>query len=176
MCVFKYHAFIFLERPPPWYGTFLSQRVLGTFAHSSCFVRRLPMYQVKGRWIVFTGDPAGVSGMCKCGGGRRPFSGLPASWFLFQWQYIGSQGMEAAQRKAAQRHSCRVLLPTEWECCIWNHCTVSLLWNVYLCVNVFFFRCLTACIDPLSMPWRDPTCTRNSYYPLIICYGVLVAF
>jgi hypothetical protein len=21
MCVFKYHAFIFLERPPPWYGT-----------------------------------------------------------------------------------------------------------------------------------------------------------
>ncbi len=25
MCVFKYHAFIFLERPPPWYGTIIVQ-------------------------------------------------------------------------------------------------------------------------------------------------------
>ncbi len=33
MCVFKYHAFIYFLRPPPWYGTILTVKKLQWFLH-----------------------------------------------------------------------------------------------------------------------------------------------
>ncbi len=87
----------------------------------------LEMYQTRGWWIVWTLDPAAVSGPCMCRERWRPFPGAHTSWFPLQWQGFREHGDNPYGCSGQERiPACRChILPTKsstmlkW---VWGRC------------------------------------------------------